>query len=308
MEDFSRLDELSKIMANRAYMINKRKKLVDELAKLSQEEIRLQSSLKKETEDYHAMEKLSIKKLIALFSNHYEEMLDREFREMKMAQYKYDNLLETLTQYQVEIKGITDALKKTEYLEQEYTTLLNAKIAWVNQQGNQEIMDFDQKIRNCESKKKEIEEAIQASKKLISVLRSTAEELSTSKGWGTWDIFGGGMLTSLVKHDHLNRASQLIKDSQDKANALTQELSDLNYYFDFDLLDLDSLTVAFDTFFDNIFSDLSVQSQIAKASDNIHLNLEKAERLLEKLEVLLVECQSTIQELTQKRNEAILRL
>lgn len=67
MRDFSNLDDIAKQMAQRDYLIKKRKQLVVSLTALSQEEIRLQSDLKKETYEYRSIEKLSIKKLLSPF-------------------------------------------------------------------------------------------------------------------------------------------------------------------------------------------------------------------------------------------------
>ena len=308
MQDFNRLDELAGKMAQRDYLIKKRKKLAEELAALSQDEIRFQSQSNKETHDYRLIEKLSIKKLLKMYSENYEEMMDQEYREMKIAQYKYDALIERINASQEEIKGITELLTHYENVEREYETLLNAKRLWANANGYSIIENFESQIRNMESRKKEIDEAILASKDLILSLMSAKEDLSSAKNWGMFDILGGGLIPSAVKHDHIKRASQYIKDASEKARRLMRELEDLKPYFNIEFIEINALARTFDTFFDNVFSDFSIQHEIDTAYENISQNFDSAEALHAKLLELKKECDAKIEEVTEKRNQIILSL
>lgn len=305
MQDFSNLDDIAKQMAQRDYLIKKRKQLVVSLTALSQEEIRLQSELKKETHDYRSIEKLSIKKLLSLFSDKYEEMMDKEYREMKIAQYKYDRLLDTIKSQQEQMQHITELLTHYEDIENQYEELLEAKRIWASQNGFDVIADFERNLLTQNRKLKEIDEAVSACKKLLMSLSSAKDDLSSAKNWGIFDILGGGLIPSLVKQDHIKRASQYIKDSSDKAAILSRELGDLSVFFNIEQIEIDSLSKTFDTFFDNIFSDMSIQEQINGAYDNICLNYDTARILFEKLERYRIEVLEEIAKTKQERNELI---
>ena len=173
MRDFSNLDVIAKQMAQRDYLIKKRKQLVVSLTALSQEEIRLQSELKKETHEYRSIEKLSIKKLLSLFSDRYEEMMDKEYREMKIAEYKYERLLETIKSQQEQLLHTTELLSHYENVEKEYTEMLETKRIWASQNGFDVIADFEHSLLIQNRKLKETDEALNACKKLLKIGRAS---------------------------------------------------------------------------------------------------------------------------------------
>ncbi len=308
MQDFNALDTLAKEMAQRDYLIKKRKRLATALNLLSQEEIRLQSQLKKETNDYEKIEGLSIKKLIELFSEHYEEMMDKEYRDMKIAQYKHDALLEHMQASQDEIVNITALLKQYETVDARYNGLLNAKRNWLSQNGITVIETYENNIRNFENRQKEIDEALEACRKLLAYLSSAKDDLASAKGWGMFETLGDGLVSDNVKQDQLKRVSQYILDSSEQAKRLTSELSDLRPYFDFEIIEINALSKTYDIFFDQIFSDSAIQVQIEDAYLKIMKNQTLAASVHKKLDVLKSDTQSTLDAITQKRNEVLLSL
>jgi hypothetical protein len=295
-------------MAQRDYLVRKRKAIAESLNAMSQEEIRLHSQVKKETNDYKKFEGLSIKRLLKLFSENYEEMMDKEYREMKIAEYKHAELLEGMQAYQDEIVHITELLKQYENLDQEYNTLLNAKRLWASDEGLKVVEQFESEIRHLKNRQTEIEEAMHACKTLVMSLNSAKEGLSSAKGWGMFDIIGGGLITSMVKHDHINRASAFIKDASDKAKLLNRELLDLKVYLEIEHFEIDAFSRTFDVFFDNIFSDLSIQEEINLAYDNICTNSEVADDLMRKLEKVHHDTLDEIEGVRRKRDAAIVSL
>ncbi len=308
MQDFSKLDALAKEMAQRDYLIKKRKRLAEALNALSQEEIRLQSQLKKETTDYVKIEKLSMKKLLKLFSEHYEEMMDKEYREMKIAQYKHDVLLVRMKSWQDEIANITDLLTQYENVDAAYGSLLNAKRNWLTQNGIMDVENYENSIRDFEFRQKEIDEALSACRKLIASLSNAKDDLASAKSWGLFETLGEGLISDVVKEDQLKRVSQYILDSGDKAKLLTSELSDLKPYFDFEILEINALSNSYDIFFDQIFSDSAIQSQIDDAYLKICKNQALAESVHKKLEALGSDTMNNLETITQKRNEVLLSL
>jgi hypothetical protein len=308
MQDFNKLDALAKEMAQRDYLIKKRKRLAEELNNLSQEEIRLQSQLKKETTDYAKIEGLSIKKLLKLFSEHYEEMMDKEYREMKIAQYKHDALLEHMKSSQDEIANISELLSQYETVDTSYNTLLNAKRNWLAQNGIMVVENYESSIRRFESRQKEIDEALIVCRKLIASLSSAKDDLASAKGWGMFETLGDGLISDIVKQDQLKRVSQYILDSSEKAKRLTSELSDLKPYFDFEIVEIDALSKTYDIFFDQIFLDSAIQRQIEDAYLKICKNQALAESVLKKLEALNTDTMNNLNTITQKRNEVLLSL
>ncbi len=66
----------------------------------------------------------------------------------------------------------------------------------------------------------QVNRAISLTNSLISLLNDAESNLSSARNWGFLDILGGGLLTDLIKHSKLNKASQ----SMQEVNYLMQEL------------------------------------------------------------------------------------
>ena|GEM_PF-3933286 len=308
MQDFDKLDAIAKEMAQRDYLIKKRKRLAEALNVCSLEEIRLQSQLKKEITDYEKIEGLSIKKLLKLFSEHYEDMMDKEYREMKIAQYKHDALLENMKASQDAIANITELLKQYENVDTTYNMLLNAKRNWLTQNGIMIVEHYEHDLRNFESRLKAIDEALTACKKLLASLTSAKEDLASAKSWGMFETLGEGLISDVVKEDQLKRVSQYILDSSDKSKQLTSELSDLAPYFDYEILEINALSKTYDIIFDQIFSESAIQMQINDALFKISKNQTYAESVLKKLLALQLDTTRNLEAIAQKRNDVLLSL
>ncbi|WBW50425.1 hypothetical protein O6R05_02465 [Peptoniphilus equinus] len=97
---------------------------------------------------------------------------------------------------------------------------------------------------------------------------------SSAKNFGILDMFGGGMILSMIKHSKMDQGKAAMDKVEKELEDLKQAFShqDLNLYLDIS----DSF---FDVYFDNIFSDWKTQQAIAK-------NQEALEDLESKLRAL----------------------
>ncbi|MCI5511825.1 MAG: hypothetical protein MR436_15650 [Eubacterium sp.] len=64
-----------------------------------------------------------------------------------------------------------------------------------------------------ENNKKEIREAIAAGERALNSLYAAQDKLKSARGWGMIDLFGGGLLTDMVKHSKMNDASRCMEDA-----------------------------------------------------------------------------------------------
>ena len=64
-----------------------------------------------------------------------------------------------------------------------------------------------------ENNKKEIHEAIAAGERALNSLYAVQDKLKSARGWGMIDLFGGGLLTDMVKHSKMNDASRCMEDA-----------------------------------------------------------------------------------------------
>lgn len=86
-------------------------------------------------------------------------------------------------------------------------------------------------------------------------------DLRSAKGWGFFDLLGGGSITSFIKHNKINKAEKHFRELLRKLQALKSELEDFNIFVDPNF-NTSQLNQFLDIFMDNIFSDILTQSKI----------------------------------------------
>ena len=127
---------------------------------------------------------------------------------------------------------------------------------------------------------KEVQEARYAGLRALDSLRAAQKALESARGWGIFDILGGGTISTLVKHSKLDRAREHIENAQYALKKFRRELADVN------LPDvrIDGLLTFADFFFDGFFADLLVQQRINEARRQIERTCRQVEDILRRLQ------------------------
>lgn len=113
-----------------------------------------------------------------------------------------------------------------------------------------------------EVERREIQEAISAADDALYHLESAREYLGSAGNWGVLDMFGGGMITGLMKHGKLGNAEREVQDAKYALQRFSKELQDVSGYSSIHINEF--LTFA-DFVFDGFLADVLVQSKINKA-------------------------------------------
>lgn len=129
---------------------------------------------------------------------------------------------------------------------------------------------------------KERREAIRAGEDALAALRRAQSELNSARNWGVYDIFGGGLISTLIKHDKINNADTYIKEAQYKLERFYQELDDIGETFGTNLAVDDFLTFA-DWFFDGLIADFMVQSRINRMREEVDRMIARVGSVLARL-------------------------
>ena len=116
---------------------------------------------------------------------------------------------------------------------------------------------------------REIQEAIQAGERALASLRKAEEKLTSASNWGLWDIFGGGLISGIVKHSKMNEATTYLEDAKRNLTVFKKELSDVNGTYNLQLEIGEFLSFA-DFFFDGFIADYLVQTKINNAKQQVH--------------------------------------
>lgn len=109
--------------------------------------------------------------------------------------------------------------------------------------------------------KNEIREAIAACDDVLNNIDRALAELSSASKWSLMDMFGGEFFSSFMKRSKISKANKNISNLKLSLNRLRKELADVD--IDLPLEISNSLSDNFwDVYFDNIFTDLRVRSEI----------------------------------------------
>lgn len=86
-------------------------------------------------------------------------------------------------------------------------------------------------------------------------------QLKSAKQWSWVDLLGGDFFSSMVKRKKMKNISEDLQQLQPKLQHLKHALEDANIQVD-SAIDHSTSRQFFDTFFDNIITDLKVQGEI----------------------------------------------
>ena len=126
---------------------------------------------------------------------------------------------------------------------------------------------------------KERQEAIYAGERALQSLREAQEQLRKARNWGIYDIIGGGLFSSLIKHSKIDNARSCIERAKYDLQVFNRELRDVSMNLDFDIGDF----LTFFDLMDSFLADIMVQSKIADASRKVEDAIYRVEDILRRL-------------------------
>lgn len=127
----------------------------------------------------------------------------------------------------------------------------------------------------------EIREAIVAGEKALVSLREAKQYLSSAGNWGLWDILGGGMIVSFVKHTKINKAMECMDNAKNDLRRFRKELDDVDDYLP-NISVGDFMTFA-DFFFDGFVADVLMQTKISTAKSQVNEAIYQVESIVNRL-------------------------
>ena len=246
---------------------------------------KLKQQLLKEKEDVARLEGFSLTNIFYTITGRKLEKIEKEQQEVLSAKLKYNESLETIEDIEQEIKEYNQKLERVVYADKQYETIIKKKeqlIHDTNSIWSEELFAFAEKEADIFSNIKEFNEAIDAGEKALYMLEQAIKSLDSAKGWSTFDMLGGGMITTAIKHSRLDNAKDLIHQAQNRLRHFQEELLDIGNHFDIKLEIGGMLTFA-DYFFDGIVVDWVVHGRISDCYNQTLHTRKNVGRLLEQL-------------------------
>ena len=131
--------------------------------------------------------------------------------------------------------------------------------------------------------KEEVDEARAVAFEVLDLLDSVEKTLKSARGWGIYDILGGGFFASMIKHGTIDRAESLLRRVQNQLIRLQKELGDI------DLSLASSVQISgferfMDIVFDNVLSDWITQSRINDSLNEVMMLKSEIRRVIATLD------------------------
>lgn len=128
----------------------------------------------------------------------------------------------------------------------------------------------------------EIREAITAGERALSSLYAAQNKLKSARGWGIFDMLGGGLLSDLMKHSRMNDASSYMEAARRDLEIFKRELADVSTSYNL-RMDVDGFLTFADFFFDGLIADYLVQTKISQARGQVDEAIVKVSQILAEL-------------------------
>lgn len=262
-------------------------------------------------EEQADVDRLEGRSLAAFFYNvigKMDEQLDKERQEAYAARVKYDAAARELEGVEADLRRYESELSALRGCEHRYDEVLKEKADAIKAAGGsngEEILKLEERNAFLESQKKELQEAISAGNAALSTTQQVLSSLDSAEGWGTWDLFGGGLVADLAKHSHLDEAQGSIELLQSQLRRFKTELADVTIQADMQV-NVDGFLRFADYFFDGLFADWAVldkinqsQSQVQNTKSQIASVLSRLDSMMRTLEQEQVQIKSKLDTLVR---------
>ena len=248
--------------------------------------ISLRVAFRKEQEDVEKLEGRSLANYFYQVIGKLDDKLDQERKEAYAAKVKLDAAERELAGIESDIKEIQEQITDVLVAEARYKDALELKRRQLKDSGTQvadQILSMEERIASLQAQKQEIKEAISAGFSARSTADRILSELEDADGWNTWDILGGGgIITHMAKHSHLDEAQDLVQELQSQLRRFKTELADIQISANMQV-NIDGFLRFADYFFDGLFADWAVGDKISQSLSSVSNTKSEINRMLDKL-------------------------
>ena len=272
--------------------------------------ISLRVASRKEQEDVEKLEGRSLANYFYKVIGKLDDKLDQERKEAYAAKVKLDAAERELAGIESDIKEMQEQITDVLVAETRYKDALELKRRQLKDSGTQvadQILSMEERIAALQAQKQEIKEAISAGYSARSTADRILSELEDADGWNTWDMFGGGgIITHMAKHSHLDEAQDLVSDLQSKLRRFKTELADIQITANMQV-NVDGFLRFADYFFDGLFADWAVGDKINQSMNSVSSTKSQISRTLDKLNSMEQAADRGIASLKQQLDELIVK-
>ena len=245
----------------------------------------LERQLNKEKKQMDDLNKLSISNIFTSIFKNKKSKKENQKKEYLDAKVKYEKQLLIVNSLREKIKIKRNELDKIENCEEEYDKLMDEKINVLKLQGDyftkEKIRLLDEKLNEYLKINEDIRKTHKIGKNLLEEVKLAKHDLECSKKWGKVDMVAKDSMSSIAKQNKIRKVKLKFENIEKLINQFNKELEGIKI----NNLEFSNITFAMDIFFDNIFTDISVQRQINDSIEDIERLEDKVQNILYKLQI-----------------------
>ncbi|EAQ77760.1 hypothetical protein [Blastopirellula marina] len=279
-----------------------------QLEQLQHDRSRMDRTLAQEKGDVDQLEGFSLTGLFHSILGVKAERLEKERQEYLAARLKYEECTQAVGDAQREVARLYEEYAGHGDTENDYNQLMEEKRRLLTQSGAPNaaaILNRTDQLADLEADRKELKEAISAGNTALRSLEQVRSELQAAENWGTWDMLGGGTMTTWAKHTRIDSAKREAETAQRDLRRFQKELADADQRLHVSLDEIGGFSTFADYFFDGLIADWIVQSKIQTAAAACDAAIQNVTSALNKCRHRHTQTEQDLKRLENERRQLI---
>ncbi|WNM38575.1 hypothetical protein RMN56_26100 [Micromonospora halotolerans] len=271
----------------------------------------LRERLDAEQADVERLEGLSLSRVVATLRGGRDGALARERAEADSARLRLAEAERLLAALRDESARTQARRRRLATAPGEYAALLDERehlLTASDDPRRPRLLELVEQRGRLTAEHRELTEAVSEAGNAESALHHLGELLSRAADWSTYDALGGGLVTSMVKHDILDEAADASARVDRALAVLRTELADLpGPALDPTTRGLDQLTRFTDIWLDNLLTDVVVLRRVERSRDETARTQGEVAALRRVLELRAAELGARLAVIETERGELLKR-
>jgi hypothetical protein len=267
----------------------------------------LAAELAKEELDVERLEGLSLAGLFYTVLGEKHIQLKKEREEFLRAKLKHDQCVHAVAALEKEVDELRGRLDLLSDLNGQYQEVLAEKeqlLLGAADATTERMVALSEQLADLASAEKEVQEALASGQELLHGLDGVVDSLKSAKDWGTWDLIGGGIVATAVKHSRIDEARAQMHEVQALLGRFQRELADVTVE-QVPAADITEFEHFADYFLDGLIMDWIVQSKIERSLGQVMEVRGRVGQIVAALKAERQELQGQAEAIGRERQELI---